>query len=127
MDRLDTLITQAENEMAVSFKYTESSANDLEQAIGQAKTVQDMVLPSETQVQNAIDNLNRNMSGLIELDKYDVNFDGKISLADIVKVYQRLISDDVFTQRDIYIADFNSDNQITLSDIVLFQRYLLTR
>ena len=127
MDTLDELIIQAENEMENSFCYTENSANALEEAINQAKNIQNAVLPSVTQVQNVINNLNSNLNGLTEVVKYDVNFDGRISLADIVTVHKKLISDEIFTQRDIYIADFNSDNQITLSDIVLFQRHLLTR
>lgn len=127
MDTLDELIIRAENEMENSFCYTENSVNALEEAINQSKNIQNAVLPSVTQVQNAINNLNSNISGLIEVVKYDVNFDGRISLADIVTVHKKLISDEIFTQRDIYIADFNSDNRITLSDIVLFQRHLLTR
>ena len=127
MDTLDEVIIRAENEMENSFCYTENSANALEEAINQAKNIQNAILPSVTQVQNTINNLNSNLNGLIEVVKYDVNFDGRISLADIVTVHKKLISDEIFTQRDIYIADFNSDNRITLSDIVLFQRHLLTR
>ena len=127
MNDLDEAVIQAESTAAVSFRYTGSSVKDLEQAIHQARTVQNTVLPSETQVQNAIQNLNSKINALVDVIKYDINSDGEITLSDVILVQKRLISDYHFNQREIYLADFNSDNKITLSDIVLFQRYLLTR
>ncbi len=130
MDTLDTLIIQAEDAVTKPFKYTESSVSSLsylEEVLRQAKEVQNIILPSESQVQNAIQNLTDQMSILVEVVRYDINNDGKITLSDIVMLNKRFISDYDFTQRDIYIADFNNDSRITLADIVLFQRYILVR
>lgn len=124
---LNERITQAENEMAVSFKYTESSVNDLEEALYQAQTVYNNSSTTEEQAKNMTANLERKIDALVDVIKYDINSDGEITLSDIILVQKRFISDYHFNQREIYLADFNSDNKITLSDIVLFQRYLLTR
>ncbi len=124
---LDEMITQAENQMAVSFRYTESSVNDLEEAIRQAKAVQNDSSSTEEQAKDMTQILEQYLNILTEVTRYDVNLDGKITLSDIVMLNKRFISDYDFTQRDIYIADFNNDNKITLADIVLFQRYILIR
>ena len=126
MDTLDTLIAYAEDKIALSFQYTESSVSVLDIAINQAKTVQNTVLPSESQVQDSIKNLNDSINSLDKVMKYDINSDSKITLSDIVLVHKKLLNDYVFSQREIYLVDFNNDNEITLADIVLFQRYFLT-
>ena len=125
MEELDSLIIQAENYSPVFFQYTESSFNELENALLQAKEVQQKELPSEREVQSAKKNLNDSISALQQVMKYDVNNDGKITLSDIISVQRWLISDYSLTQRNIYIADFNNDGVITLTDVILFQRYLL--
>ena len=124
---LDEMITQAENQMAVSFRYTESSVNQLEVALYQAQAVQNSSTSTEEQAKAALQNLTEKMNALIEVTHYDINNDGKITLSDVVLIQKRLISDYVFSRREIYLADFNNDNQITLIDIILFQRYLLAR
>ena len=124
---LDEMIIQAENQMAVSFRYTESSVNDLEEAIRQAKAVQNDSSSTEKQAKDMTQILEQYLNILTEVTRYDVNLDGKITLSDIVMLNKRFISNYDFTQRDIYIADFNNDNKITLADIVLFQRYILIR
>ena len=127
MNDLDEAIIQAENEMAVSFRYTESSVNALEQAIHQAKALKKDSSSTEEQIASMTTNLKSKINALVDVIKYDINNDGEITLSDIILVQKRFISDYHFNQREIYLADFNSDNKITLSDIVLFQRYLLTR
>ena len=124
---LNEMITQAENEMAVSFRYTESSVNALEETLYQAQIVYNNSSTTEEQAKNMTANLERKINALVDVIKYDINSDGEITLSDIIWVQKRFISDYHFNQREIYLADFNSDNKITLSDIVLFQRYLLTR
>jgi len=126
-DELGEMIEQAENQMAISFRYTESSVNDLEEALYQAQIVQNDSSSTEEQAKAALQNLTEKINVLVEVTRYDINNDGKITLSDVVLIQKRLISDYVFSQREIYLADFNNDHQITLADIVLFQRYLLTR
>ena len=71
MDNLDTLITQAEDKMSVSFKYTEASVSSLEEALHQAKNVQNSTPATETQVQNAIQNLSTSINALETITQTD--------------------------------------------------------
>ena len=68
---LDEMITQAENEMAVSFRYIESSVNDLEQAIRQAKTVQNNSSSTEEQAKNTMANLESRINALVRITESD--------------------------------------------------------
>ena len=47
-------------------------------------------------------------------------------LSDVVLMQKRLLSNYNYSAREIYAADFNGDGAVTLADIVLFQRYILS-
>lgn len=57
--------------------------------------------------------------------KFDVNTDGKISLADAVITQRNLLGSIKFNRNQIYSADINDDYKITLLDIILMQKKIL--
>ena len=68
---LDEKVTQAENQMAVSFRYTEYTVSALDEAIRQAKDLQHSNSPTEKQVKSTIANLERKISSLVRITETD--------------------------------------------------------
>ncbi len=59
------------------------------------------------------------------IKKYDVNNDGKISVADTVLIQRYLINSISFSRNQLFCADIDKNCEVTLSDAVAVQRKLL--
>lgn len=59
------------------------------------------------------------------IKKYDVNNDGKISVADTVLIQRYLINSISFSRNKLFCADIDKNCEVTLSDAVAVQRKLL--
>ena len=60
------------------------------------------------------------------IKKYDVNNDGKISVADAVLIQRYIIKSMSFSRNQLFCADIDKNGSVTLGDAVSVQRKLLT-
>ena len=59
------------------------------------------------------------------IKKYDVNNDGKISVADTVLIQRYLIKSVSFSRNQLFCADINQNGEVALNDAVSVQRKIL--
>ena len=126
---LDEMITQAENEMAVSFRYIESSVNDLEQAIRQAKTVQNNSSSTEEQAKNTMANLESRINALVRITESDtravlkgcsLSLEGDIGLNFYVELDSSVVdSETAYVQFTIPKGDNTEIKKVYIKDATL--------
>ncbi|MBQ7522487.1 MAG: leucine-rich repeat domain-containing protein [Clostridia bacterium] len=126
---LDEMIVQAENQMAVSFRYTESSVNDLEQAIRQAKTVQNNSSSTEEQAKNTMANLESRINALVRITESDtravlkgcsLSLEGDIGLNFYVELDSSVVdSETAYVQFTIPKGDNTEIKKVYIKDATL--------
>ncbi len=126
---LDEMIIQAENQMAVSFRYTESSVNDLEQAIRQAKTVQNNSSSTEEQAKNTMANLESRINALVRITESDtravlkgcsLSLEGDIGLNFYVELDSSVVdSETAYVQFTIPKGDNTEIKKVYIKDSTL--------
>ena len=105
--------------------YRAGTLDSLSIAVEKADKVVNKVLPSNNEVENAINRLDSGMAQLYELIKGDVNDDRLVNLTDAVIIQRSILGTVNLEGEALYCADYNSDGKISVADVVYIQRYIM--
>lgn len=126
MPVLEEKLVQAKQFLHNPEMYREGTLDSLSIAVEKADKVVNKVLPSNNEVENAINRLDEGMAQLYELIKGDVNDDRLVNLTDAVIIQRSILGTANLQGEALYCADYNGDGKVSVADVVYIQRYIMT-